>query len=784
MKNPNQANPNQSNPVPQSTGNSVLDQIIATSRENANAQISTDPLANGTPNPTDPNGTPPNNQKPPRDPVKTSTILKFIGTLFLVGLIFMGIFLAYIVFNPSQAGFFNTVFGIDPNDIAEVLKYLINGSFGIITFALSIVFIITLFRAIWTPKDQKRKKMSQAILAVFMGIILFSTLGLWAILFEKIGKTNFSNPGGNILIYDNEMFIHEGYEEDARLRSTTNIVGPITLRYKIDENATTVARQTGGQITGYKIKFDGAECTNGTDTVEGADPTTEEAIICTFNRVKTYKPEGSYTINTYSGQETVTIPLQSVEIKGLLNISEIENKDGEIKKIFDAQRIKNLGTPRWYYLDGTNEEKKTDIFSTSLTENATIVGLKIFNNNNLHGAYDRIFIIKSGINKATGTISSIQNVANPQEYNFTLANLNINQSDILSIEWRLNDTAVICADSKNNTCSYIFAQDGGRYKISAIISLIGNQKMEISDNIQIYTPLQLERNVKITNRSGKLLNPESTLDLKTKTYVVKDIVPPETIVLDARDVISDNPGYILKETKWSINDGRTTENRVGDRIEFAISRTARYSITAEYTFEKSIKTGQPDDTRNARDLIMLDLERKNLTPILKITQTSDYVPARITVDASESVAEFSEIIKFIYDFGEGRPAAEGDAIQTYQYTTAGEKTITVTVVDSNGEQATTKQKVVLKDTPKNLNFTTSLSPGIINQTVDFRAEGTTGQVEDYLWNFGDNTPVSHGYEASHTFVKSGEYIVTLTVRYVDGTERSTSQKFKVVDSLE
>lgn len=96
-----------------------------------------------------------------RDPAKLSTILKFIGTLFLVGLIFMGIFLAYVVFNPSQAGFFNTVFGIEPDAIANTLKYLINGSFGIITFALSIVFIITLFRTIWTPREQKRKKLTQ-----------------------------------------------------------------------------------------------------------------------------------------------------------------------------------------------------------------------------------------------------------------------------------------------------------------------------------------------------------------------------------------------------------------------------------------------------------------------------------------------------------------------------------------------------------------------------------------------------------------------------------------------
>lgn len=57
-------------------------------------------------------------------------------------------------------------------------------------------------------------------------------------------------------------------------------------------------------------------------------------------------------------------------------------------------------------------------------------------------------------------------------------------------------------------------------------------------------------------------------------------------------------------------------------------------------------------------------------------------------------------------------------------------------------------------------------------------------MESYLWNFGDNTGISHGYSASHTFKQAGEYTVTLTVRYTDGTERNTAQKFKVVTSLE
>ena len=56
-------------------------------------------------------------------------VLKLIGSFLLIAIIFFGSFLAYIEFNPEQAGFFVNIFGINPNDIQDLLKRLINGSF-------------------------------------------------------------------------------------------------------------------------------------------------------------------------------------------------------------------------------------------------------------------------------------------------------------------------------------------------------------------------------------------------------------------------------------------------------------------------------------------------------------------------------------------------------------------------------------------------------------------------------------------------------------------------------
>lgn len=62
-------------------------------------------------------------------------IAKIIGALFLVALVFFASFLAYVVFNPTEAKFFLT-FGINLADVASLLQRLVNGIFGAITFVL------------------------------------------------------------------------------------------------------------------------------------------------------------------------------------------------------------------------------------------------------------------------------------------------------------------------------------------------------------------------------------------------------------------------------------------------------------------------------------------------------------------------------------------------------------------------------------------------------------------------------------------------------------------------
>lgn len=771
---------------------SLLDEIIASSKENTNNVISNSNIDWSWQNPNTiwqwPNQSNNQEKKEIRKPMDMVTVLKLIGSLFLITIIFFGGFLAYIVFNPDQSQFFVNVFGVNPNDIANILKKLINYSFWTISFILSAWFIITWFNAIHTPKEQKRRKVVNWIFAIFFGIILFSVLTLWATIYAKIWSVNFSNLSWSILVYENNIFIYNesitnnGQKLPDRMNSLNNLIWPITLRYDISEQAKKLERENWKKIEEFTLNFDWAVCSSWDDTIKWWDPKSEKSIVCTFDKVKKYQPKWKYKFVDIAWQpEEYDFNLDPVEIRWLLTISEQENSQWDMLFNIDANNITRLGKPIWYRSDVETEFNNQNSFTVKITDTPTIIWLKVFSDTK---NVDRYFIVqRHDKTESEWQINIIQNSANLQEYIFSVEGLTIDKNQIISFEWFLWINQ-ICHDKKSWTCTYIF-NNPGEWSVKAVVNLIWNKKLTFNKNLKINEPIKLERNVKITNRSWKILNTKETYDIKTKQYIIKDIYPPETIILDSRDVISTNNWYELTDVKWVISEWwKIKEEKTWKRIEFDIKRTTRYSIIADYTFTKTIKTWQEDDIKKASDNILLDLEQRSITPILKIQKTSDYVPSKITVDASQTKSEFSEIIKFEFDFGEWRPITVGDAVQTYEYTTSWEKTITLTAIDANWEKATTKARVILKDSPRTLNFTTSLSPWITGKTVDFQATGTNWQIEDYLWNFGDNTPVEHWYETGHTFRKAWKYNVTLTVKYTDWTERSFSKKFIIVDTLE
>ncbi|PID83780.1 hypothetical protein CSB09_04415 [Candidatus Gracilibacteria bacterium] len=777
------------NRATQKETSSIVDAIIAEANESEDGETQNTGAGstNNIPPVQNQNGNEsPNMKKAIRKPVSKTLVLQYIGSLLLIFTIVFGAFITYIVFNPGQSVFFITIFGINPTDVAILLKNLVNGSFGVILFVLSVIWIITLFRAIWTPKKYKRKRLFNWFLAGIVGIIVFSLLGLWAYLFAKIDTTNFANPGGNILAYDNDLYIHPDTKKIAQIDNFNNLIGPITLRYNISENAERLEKSKAVKIQKYYINFDGAKCNGDKSVLQGTNPTQDEGIICTFDEIRNYNIRGTYTVLTQLKEEReIEIEIEPIEIKGVLDIKKQKNTRGEDIITYDTTPIQNLGSPEWRYASDVNKVYKKSVITETVSQTPVILCLTIFPSSikKKKLVCDRTFFIQdTSLSDIKGNITALENPAKEKEYTFALENLNLSKKDIVKIDWII-DGVEKCPSNELQKCVYAFTSYGN-HEIKAKVHMVGNEIHTFELKLPVIAPLNLAKHVKISTIRGKKLNTKDTFDTKYKAYIIKNIEVPSRIILDARDVISENLGYELSEVNWTIIKDGKVEKMSGKKVEYTIERIIRHTIIAEYIFKKRIPSGSPDDVMRSRDTVYVNLERGNLVPILKVSKDSDYVPVTVTVDASQSKAENSEIIKFEYDFGEGRPISSGDGIKKYTYTTPGEKTITLTMINEAGERATTKKNIILKSTPQVVKFTTSLSPATVGNPVDFIAEGTNGQVESYIWNFGDNSNIQSGYDITHTFEEAGNYEVTLTVRYTDGTEDSLTKTFTVVESLE
>lgn len=717
--------------------------------------------------------------KKTRDPMTAGMVLKLIWSLLFIAIVFFGSFLAYIVFNPDQASFFVTIFGISPNDIQKLLKTLINSSFGMTVLIFSMVWITSLFRAIWTPKDQKRRKLISWLTAGVMGIFLFSILGFWAYLFRIIKDTPYDNLGGAVIIYDNDVYSYAEYKEYSKIETTNKLIGPITLKYNLATNAKSVIKKNLINITSYEIDFDGAKCTNNKSIITGTDPQTDEGIICTFDEVRTYNIKWTYIgKDRLDNTVKVTIPIDPVEIKGIVDISKNRNADGKKIITINASWIKSLGNPRWLHSDWKNEENNATI-TEKISNIPTIICFKLFDIN-----CDRYFIIndEDSIHDIEWSIQFDQDSANLLGMTMTLTGLNISKNEIIEIDWIQDEWSRLCHWSEI-TCKYVFSAFSEK-NIVATVLLANKKSYKIKWTVILNPPLSIKRHAQIKDKDSNVLNTLGTFDPVLNAYVLKNLSVPMNLIFDARDIVLENPGYKMTNVTWKITDSKATEEKIGEKINFEISRTERYKIEAIYTFEKDV-AAVDSKIRTAKDTIILDLERKELDPVLQIIkQSSDYVPSKITVDASSSSSKNWKIQKFSFDFDDGRPITTGDAIQTYEYTTPWEKKITLIITDSNNEQATISKYIILKDTPRSISFVTSMSPWVINAPVDFTANGTSGQIEEWIWSFWDNTPISKWDEVSHIFSKAGIYDVTLTVKYTDGTEKSSTQPFKVQETLE
>jgi PKD repeat protein len=769
---------------------SFLDQILS---ESANASPTQPPGINSTPvnpiwlpvnsspatgtspssvgMPTSGTVVPPVSVKPQikKNPITPGQIVQMLGALLFVALVFFGSFLAYIVFNPAQARFFNT-FGINTLDVASLLSQLVNGIFGSLTFILSCLFAYFLFRT-YLAKGAPKKRAINAIISTLIGLLLFSNIGFWAYLFGKIGAADFVRPAGGVIVYDNELALSDLYRNQADISDPvrlSSLIGPATLRYDLSSDARYASKSI--EITSFAIDCEG----DGTIDHEGSSPETDASLVCEYARKGSYTPKGAYKWRDNVTRDPITLDIQFLPVK-IIAVVDIKRTDSTI--VLDAADAASLGKIKWYTgktLDTlASEEAK---FSTKISDIEQYVCI----NTSTRADCARIFTIKPKIDAPiVGTIRIDKDSSDPLKYNFRLVDARAKSGgEIEKYSWFIDDSIPI---SREDVAERIFS-GFGNYKISVELTDSARNKVTLSEKFRIDRPLLLVRRswseslLRILGEDGEsLIAGAFSRDLGA--YLVEGITIPQKISFDATDMRVKNEWYTLKEVTWKIGN----DDRKGLRISYDFVEEKRYDVTVNYVFAK---TGTDEETTIVEKII-LDGKAQEITPKLVMTaeggaeSDSLFAPLNISFDASASRVRSGRIAQFFYDFGEGRGTSEGGAVAEYRYTIAGVYTVKLTVQKDDGSKASITRQIVIKEIPKKLNIGSSVSSGLVGRSIEFTTDGTTGQVQSFIWDFDDGSSTSTEPNPTHSFEKAGKYTIKLSATYADGTIGRAEMEFEV-----
>jgi flagellin-like protein len=141
-----------------------------------------------------------------------------------------------------------------------------------------------------------------------------------------------------------------------------------------------------------------------------------------------------------------------------------------------------------------------------------------------------------------------------------------------------------------------------------------------------------------------------------------------------------------------------------------------------------------------------------------------------------STAGSVSITQWAWNFGSGASIATSGVQNppAVSYSTTGQKTVSLTVTDSNGKTSITTQTLVVSDyASPTASFTWTAN----NLAITFTDKSTAGSgtITGWSWNFGD-AGTSNTQNPAHTYTSSGQKTVTLTVTDSHSKTSTTTQQ--------
>ncbi|MDD4151032.1 MAG: PKD domain-containing protein [Candidatus Gracilibacteria bacterium] len=694
----------------------------------------------------------------------------FLTTIFSVALIVGSAFLTFVIMNAQtidDVRFFYQL-GINLADINNFLLKLTNIIFPILVFLETILLVIFIFKALITKKENKKQKTRYTILSIFFLIVSFSTLSIWMVVDRKIKELpNWQEEAfGNIQMIDNDKLISGKFDRtESVITDSTNLIGPINIKYDLTRFIKQEEKK-GMKIS--KVYWDFGD--------DSKQETLNGELIKLFDKVGLFNVKVKLEGTDLDGKlKQIDVPnMPSVNIAANIKIEETKMPNGGKTMTFDASDLKEFGELQWFMEDDLSKPAFIgEVFRPAkVFFDRSLVGLYIKIPGKTDEKLDKVFSISSdSASDIGGAIKYEQDQTNPLKYNLKIEDpkSNFGNGFIKEFKWEIDGdvisrTADVTKLSDSSQISYTFKDFGTNLVKVTIIDSAGKIK-EISENINIVKKVTISNKLKITNDGEDVDYKYNPLN---NEYLISSLGTPSLIKFDATSVKTDNPIYVLKEVNWD-TDGDEKYDKTGREIDLSVNTPGVYNLLAEYTF---FRINKKDDEIKVVERININAEEKEYDLSLKLNQDSEYVPAKVSFDASNSKVKGENIVKFAYDYGDGTPIDIRDAINLgHIYTRDGDYTVKLVVTTETGKTYSIEKHVIIKPAQQKVKINLSMKDAPVGQTISFESKDSIGQINNYSWDFGDGE-ISSEANPSHAYLKAGKYKVTLTLSYANGNELS------------
>jgi PKD repeat protein len=229
------------------------------------------------------------------------------------------------------------------------------------------------------------------------------------------------------------------------------------------------------------------------------------------------------------------------------------------------------------------------------------------------------------------------------------------------------------------------------------------------------------------------------------------------------DFSQNNGGGSIISWNWNFGDPLSGGNNI------ATSQNPAHSFSGP---GPHIVTMIVKNTDGCQDTIWKTVD-VSLLPVADFTADTACLGSVTTFTNASAPPLPANIISYSWDFGDGLP---GSSLQnpTHIYSTYGIKTVTLTVVNSNGCVKDTSKQILVNPLP--IAAFTYTTPNCLGSVVQFTNQSTTvvgylGSIVRWHWDFGDNTSITifapGNPNVSHTFSGAIAHTVRLTITTSD-----------------